>query len=250
MAAASASTTFNFNHLSFFFLLLLSSVQTEARVNKFFSKFIHTDHEEVVPNTLSPAPLSVPPETSPSLAPTPAPAPFFDESQNAYGLYGSDPDTDENPRTITDVEEEILGGEGDQDETNRKSEFPMNNFVQTRDDEEQYQNKNYEYNNGFRNSEYENHNEYRNSEYENNNNEGRNYQYQSNFEDGGYRRSRFEPTEQQGMSDTRFMENGRYFHDINSKNDEENGSYGSKKKYPKYEFDSMEEYERSEGLLP
>ncbi|XP_038886989.1 protein E6-like [Benincasa hispida] len=243
---AAASTTFNLLSFFFFFILLLSSVQIEARVNKFFSKFINTDRE-VVPTKLPPAPVSAPPEISPSLAPTPAPAPFFDESQNAYGLYGRDADADENTRTITDVEEEILAGDGeDEDEDNHKAAYPMTNS-QTGN----YGNNNYENNNGFRNSEYENHNEYRNSEYESafENNNARNYQYQSNFEDDGYRRRRHEPTRQQGMSDTRFMENGRYFHDINSKNGEENGSYGNNK-YPKYEFDSMEEYERSEGLLP
>lgn len=247
-----ASTTFNYLPFFFFFLLLLSSVQIEARVNKFFSKFINTDRD-LVPN-LPPAPVSAPPQISPSLPPTPAPAPFFDESQNAYGLYARDSDADENTRTITDVEEEILAGDG-QEEENHKSGYSTTN-LQTENYEsprryEEYQNNNYQNNNGFRNSEYENNNEYRKSEYESDfeNNNARNYEYQSNFEDDGYRRRRYNPTQQQGMSDTRFMENGRYFHDIDSKNGEENESYG-RKKYPKYEFDSMEEYEKSEGLLP
>ncbi|XP_023554545.1 GATA zinc finger domain-containing protein 14-like [Cucurbita pepo subsp. pepo] len=332
--AMAASITFK--HLPFIFFIL-SSVQIEARVNKFFSKFIHTDRDVVLPVAFSPAPVSVPPEISPSLAPTLAPAPFFDESQNAYGLYGSDADDSEGSRTITDVEEEILAEDGEDEESHksgyqtnlhsdnfespkrsesnndgnsgyrnseyesnnvhrnsefennnehrnseyennneyRNSEHENNNEHRTSEDENnnehrnsEYENNNehknseYENNNEHRNSEYENNNEYRNSEYENNNNEYRNteyksdfenngvrnYQYQSNVEGDGYRKRRYEPTEQQGMSDTRFMENGRYYHEINSGIGEENKSYGSKK-YPN-EFDSMEEYEKSEGFLP
>ncbi|XP_022969172.1 probable ATP-dependent RNA helicase ddx42 isoform X2 [Cucurbita maxima] len=277
--AMAASITFK--HLPFIFLLL-SSVQIEARVNKFFSKFIHADRDVVLPVAFSPAPVSVPPEISPSLAPTPAPAPFFDESQNAYGLYGSDADDSESSRTITDVEEEILAEDGE-DKKTHKSGYQTNLHTDNFESPKRYESRNdgnsgyrnseyesnndhrnseYENNNEHRNSEYENNNEYRNSEYENNNNEYRNteyksdfensgvrnYQYQSNVEGDGYRKRRYEPTEQQGMSDTRFMENGRYYHEINSGIGEENKSYGSKK-YPN-EFDSMEEYEKSEGFLP
>lgn len=225
-------------HLPFFFLLLLlSSVQIEARVNKFFSKFIHTDRNDASPLTPalpvapSPAPLSAPPEISPILAPTP----FFYESQNAYGLYGRASDDTENNPSITDVEEEILAEDGG-DESYKsgypKTSFHGTDFESSRRDE-QYQSS---YgNNGYGNSEYEN-------------NGGRNYQYESNFEDGGFRRSRYEPRERQGMSDTRFVENGKYYYDANSRAGEEGESYGSKKNpIPnQFEFDSMEEYEKSE----
>ncbi|XP_038889204.1 uncharacterized protein DDB_G0287625-like [Benincasa hispida] len=151
-----------FNHLSFFyfFILLLSSVQIEARVNKFFSKFIHTDHKVVSNLTL--APVFAPPEISPSLAPIPALAPFFDESHNAYGLYDRDANAGVNTRTITNMEEEILAG-NDEDEENYKAGYPMTNSQK-----KIYENNNYENNNGFTNSKYQNNNENRNSKYESN----------------------------------------------------------------------------------
>ncbi|KAK9267487.1 hypothetical protein L1049_009913 [Liquidambar formosana] len=69
-------------------------------------------------------------------------------------------------------------------------------------------------------------------------------------------------TEKQGMSDTRFLENGKYYYDmngetnyvseyektrgVNSKNEYNNrGYYGNNEN--KYEFDTMEEYEQSQG---
>lgn len=63
-------------------------------------------------------------------------------------------------------------------------------------------------------------------------------------------------TERQGMSDTRFMENGKYYYDLNSEEnmrgmDTRNDEYNSKgydgNNENKYEFNTMEEYEQSQG---
>ena len=63
------------------------------------------------------------------------------------------------------------------------------------------------------------------------------------------------------MSDTRFLENGKYYYDVNNENLNQNGYesvkensnaegyYGNGEK-SKYEFDSMEEYEKQQGYNP
>lgn len=60
------------------------------------------------------------------------------------------------------------------------------------------------------------------------------------------------------MSDTRFLENGKYYYDVNNENLNQNGYesakensnaegyYGNGEK-SKYEFDSMGEYEKQQG---
>ncbi|KAL2476724.1 Uncharacterized protein Adt_37460 [Abeliophyllum distichum] len=84
--------------------------------------------------------------------------------------------------------------------------------------------------------------------------------YSDNYNNNnGYSKSNLEgyTIEPQGMSDTRSLENGKYYYDIKNENYNTNigdesvrensneGGYYNKKS--KNEFDSMEEYERKEG---
>ncbi|CAI8592578.1 unnamed protein product [Vicia faba] len=265
------------NQLSFFFLffsLLLLSPQIQARQNKFFSFFSHFKttnnvNDPQLPQSPSPAPAPAPaqePAGAPEIATTtipsgPAPEPeFLVETGNGYGLYGIDSSqyssTKETPKTITDFENELLS-EDFNDDKSYKTGYPQtnlhdNNEVYTKSyNSEEYKNNynNEEYKNNYNSEEYKNNDnseEYKNN-YKNNNNNNNNY-------GNGYeRKGEF------GMSDTRFMENGKYHYNINSENENynnlngyesgrgntENEGYYEKNQHPN-EFETMEEYEKQQ----
>ncbi|KAI3744922.1 hypothetical protein L1987_58020 [Smallanthus sonchifolius] len=77
----------------------------------------------------------------------------------------------------------------------------------------------------------------------------------SNEEYNGYNNGYM--VEKQGLSDTRFLENGKYSYDANNNGNNHETSYGEdvrdngegyyNNEKSKYEFDTMEEYERQEG---
>lgn len=265
----------------FFFLVLFFSanLQTEARVSLFFSKVTHfnTNNKDNVtdpklPLTKEPTP-SPTPAPAPELAPVPAPttpevqAPFpapeyfsYTESENGYGLYGTRTSTtnDRTPATV-DVEdeeeilsEELVGGESFERGYNQNKNLYNNNGgnpSSTRTYKTGFNNiggnpsttstyKHY-YNNGYR----RNHDG--NSGYNNNG------YYASNINTNGY-----DQIQRQGMSDTRFLENGRYYHDVKNENGNYySNAYGTERESSKdqgyyggsenrNEFDTMEEYEK------
>ncbi|KAL5082234.1 hypothetical protein RYX36_010655 [Vicia faba] len=276
------------NQLSFFFLffsLLLLSPQIQARQNKFFSFFSHFKttnnvNDPQLPQSPSPAPAPAPapaqePAGAPEIATTtipsgPAPEPeFLVETGNGYGLYGIDSSqyssTKESPKTITDFENELLS-EDFNDDKSYKTGYPQtnlhdNNEVYTKSyNSEEYKNNynNEEYKNNYNSEEHKNNDnseEYKNNdnseEYKNNykNNNNNNNNYGNGYE----RKGEF------GMSDTRFMENGKYHYNINSENENynnhngyesgrgntENEGYYGKNQHPN-EFETMEEYEKQQ----
>jgi hypothetical protein len=100
------------------------------------------------------------------------------------------------------------------------------------------------------------------SNYNNNNGYTTNYNgngYSNNYNGNGYSNnynSNGYQTERQGMSDTRFMENGKYYFHVDNENNNINGyetrketskneGYYGTNMYPN-EFNSMEEYEKQE----
>jgi hypothetical protein len=162
-----------------------------------------------------------------------------------YGLYGGGsnefPPTKETP-TTTKFEDEFLTGElsGERFETG----YPKTNLYNSNENKENYNNNGYtpNYNNNGYNS-------------NNNNNNGYTPNYNSNGYSNNYNTNGYQ-TERQGMSDTRFLENGKYYFPVNNENNKLNG-YETRKEntqnegyyvnnmYPN-EFNSMEEYEKQE----
>ncbi|KAE8075980.1 hypothetical protein FH972_014657 [Carpinus fangiana] len=168
--------------------------------------------------------------------------------ESKYGLYGGGsnefPPTKETP-TTTKFEDEFLTGElnGERFETG----YPKTNLYNSNENS-----NNYNYNNNGYNSNNNNNNgytpNYNTNGYSNNYNT--NGYYSNNYNTNGYQ------TERQGMSDTRFLENGKYYFHVNNENNNVNG-YETRKEttknegyyvnnmYPN-EFNSMEEYEKQE----
>ncbi|PON97825.1 Protein E [Trema orientale] len=225
----------------FFVLLLFSAFQVKARESKLFSKVTHNNaiqpsspKKETPVEVLTPAPA---PETAVP-APSPAPSSGTNERENGYGLYGQEeaynerfPSTKEIPTTSGGVENELLS-----------EDFPGNEGFEINDDENEAERRD----RGLDKRKYYS---------------GpvtKNYYYGNN----GY--DQIKPIERQGMSDTRFLDNGRYFRDVKNENENEN-NYNKNYRYynngydqtaernTRYEFDSMEEYEKyqeSQGYVP
>ncbi|KAL8510919.1 hypothetical protein ACS0TY_017654 [Phlomoides rotata] len=227
-----------FCKLCFFFLIMSSTCyQIQARESKFFSKYRHlsTTNYVTIPST---HPKVVVPFSSPSPSPSPitshisgipasAPAP-------ATMIFGADYSPAPTPTTLgVDYSPTLAPTETDvpyyglyAKETNdKKDEFSTEEFNNR---------ESYTYNNGYPNS-LSNNNGFWTSNHES-------YQNTNN----GYK------SEPQGMSDTRLQNDGKYYYARNPtgyKNSNEEGYYdaGNYKK-SKYEFDSMEEYEKQEGF--
>lgn len=229
------------NQVSFLFLLVLFlSPQIQARQNKFFSFFTHfkTTHnveDPQLPQSPAPAPepAAAPEIESTNIPSGPAPEPqFLVETGNGYGLYGIDSSqyspTKETPKTtLTDFEDELLN-EDFNDNKSYKKGYPQTNF----------HNNNEVYTKNYNNEENKNsYNSYNGKEF-----------YNNNYERKG-----------EGMSDTRFMENGKYYYNVNSENEKYNnvngyesgrGSTENEGNYEKNqyqnEFETMEEYEKQQ----
>ncbi|WCJ27087.1 hypothetical protein M5689_008861 [Euphorbia peplus] len=211
---------------AFFFLLSLLSIQIYARDAQFFNKVSPnptstTGIFPAKPTGIIPAPTTTTvkddslnnnqqQEQDPS---------FMQESQNAYGLYGQE-SNQEFPTTTK------LAGNTPYTPTGTPSTYtPYNTPTQTQT-QETYTNSepdNKYYNNDhFTDTAYGEHqqqnlgeNSFQESNYvadiDNQNNNKNNY-YGYN---GGFGNKN---VERQGMSDTRFVENGKYFHDVNENN--------------------------------
>ncbi|KAF5732562.1 hypothetical protein HS088_TW17G00091 [Tripterygium wilfordii] len=172
--------------VSCFFLILFfsSTVQIQARDSFFFSKLTHysiNKHHEKKPKKLIP-PL-VPPTLAPTQTPAPAPAPT---TILQSGL-------DE-----TDLVNQELSGFSYQSNNNEyklTGETPL-----TGHENENYNNNN----NGYGLNE----NGYESSNYNNNG-------YSSNYKSSN---NGYYEMERQGMSDTRSLENGRYYYDVKNYN--------------------------------
>ncbi|KAK4787117.1 hypothetical protein SAY86_010950 [Trapa natans] len=243
--------------LSLLLLLLAMScccTHIQARGSKFFSKAVQINSttmnvkEMKKPESPMPSPEDAPAD-SPVKAPAAGPAIFQapvsapSSSEVGYGLYGRGTGSYESKVTVSDVddsfENEMLAEEElDGNESTQKEEYINNN------------NNENVYSNGY-------------NMYSRKNN-GYSQSYGSS---NGYDNA----DERQGMSDTRFMENGKYFYDTNRdgiRNDQnafeqtdekqssyskpDRGSYESETSrydpnYSKYVFNTMEEYYQSMG---
>ncbi|KAK4255542.1 hypothetical protein QN277_008530 [Acacia crassicarpa] len=289
------------NLSSFFFLLIafvlliLSPHQTQAREGKFFSFFSHfstTSHKLKSHHPHSPSPSPSPsPSSSESIAATPesilaAPAPAPESSTEAgttpvpspadqsefrdrgdgYGLYGTTSFENNN-----DNHESFKKGFGTKlysnYNNNNNKELYRNSY--NNNNNQEYYSNDHRTNNYYEDSYYSANNNNKNNDrysYKNNNN----FYDNNNGYNGGYERKR------EGMSDTRFVENGKYFYDLNQNHHyevegykptgrgsttyTENNNYGGSyyennnnyRKYPN-EFDTMEEYEKQQekqGYVP
>lgn len=255
------------SQLSFFLLLVLVLCpQIQAREGKLFNFFTHF---KTTYNVKAPSPITAPtpsPITAPTPSPTPAPAaapeqgsiivsgpapdPGFVDSGEGYGLYGTDSNqyspTKETPPTTTTFENELLNE--DFTDEKYKTGYPKTNFYSSNNNNEVYRNS------------------YNNQEYKSNYNNGYNKNYVDsysknyNYNENGFERKR------EGMSDTRFLENAKYYYHVNTDNENynlnnvyesergstENEGFYEKRQYPN-EFDTMEEYEKqqaSQGYTP
>ncbi|XP_027127535.1 uncharacterized protein [Coffea arabica] len=210
-----------------FLVLLLSSVHAEARVSKH-------------------VPIMEAPVQAPSISPAPAP---IESTDYPYGLYGGVSTVSPTKKTMTATTATTLGNEEDEI------------LVEEIDSERLAKNNaRNQYSNGYPNN-------YNNNGYSNNyNNNG----YSNNYNNNGYLNSVYNNNngysnsyrnEKQGMSDTGFLDNGKYYYGVNNENLNQNGYesvkensnaegyYGNGEK-SKYEFDSMEEYEKQQGYNP
>ncbi|KAK8529587.1 hypothetical protein V6N13_102493 [Hibiscus sabdariffa] len=181
------------NHIVFFFFIVLSSsVQIQAREGKFFSKIIHLGAK--ITALVEPTPSQA---VAPVLAPAPAPAPepaFIDNQEPYYGLYGH------GSAMFPTTEEGVTVTTGNTPTTT--STFGNSLLADELADEK--------YETGY---------------------EKNNYDTVSNYNSNGYERER------QGMSDTRFVEGGKYYYDVKNENYYPNG----------YEYSSSKEASTNEG---
>ncbi|CAA2982179.1 Hypothetical predicted protein [Olea europaea subsp. europaea] len=219
----------------FLFILFFTCSQVEARDSKFFYKYVHFSNNNnknyvTVPSSIqslaptpAPAPLTSQINNTPAPlgaeigdVPVPAPAPI--ETENAYyGLYGKGSSSDQFPFKTTSTTTPTTEGGDDEFST---EEFRMENFNELNSRESN------NYNNNF---------------------------YPDNYNNNGYSTESY-TVRPQGMSDTRSLENGKYYYDIKNDNYNQNSGYeptretnneeGYYNQKSKYEFDSMEEYEK------
>uniref|UniRef100_A0A1J3I3J3 Protein E6 n=1 Tax=Noccaea caerulescens TaxID=107243 RepID=A0A1J3I3J3_NOCCA len=209
----------------FFTTLALLSTQINARDSYFFGKFHRESSKDQNPNNVLPLETSekttveesIPNEKEQEQDPT-----FVPESGNGYGLYGHE--------TTYNNKEEFNNNNKYDDKVNGET-FSTPSLSETEESynsyDEKYPKKAERYNNNRYNNE-----EFNNNKYDENvkeesfsgNNEDKRSFYNSNAY--GTELERETPykgyshnLEKQGMSDTRFMEKGKYYYDLyNAKN--------------------------------
>ncbi|XP_034209236.1 protein E6-like isoform X2 [Prunus dulcis] len=284
----------------FLLVLIFSSFfeNIQARESVFFSKVTqyYNNKKNVNEPTIStsiaevptpaPSPAAEAPELAdvpapaaeaPELADVPAPAPSYLEKEHRhngalYGLgSGKSPSTEETPTTI-DGEDEILAEELSGESFDRTGNYESTNLYNNNGYKTNYvNNNNYVNRNGYKTN-YVNNNNYINGNgYTKTNNYKGGYTKTNNYKGGnGYTKTNnykggngWENREinvQQGMSDTRFLENGRYYQDVKNEinqnfNENYEGGRGSTRNYVENsnEFNTMEEYDKyqeSRGYVP
>lgn len=213
------------NYISFLFLTtLLFALQITVRDSQFFSKVTHFDKDNVkvteLPN--KEAPEVNKPEQQP---------PFIPETENSYGLYGHHDESNQVPSTTptsyhpykTEFENSNNKNYNNDAYNTRFSETSYNNKYYNKDS---YEGNQYElsdtkyteegYNNKYHNSYQNNYNnDAANEKYSYNNNNNKNYNAHNNRYNtyNSNAVSRYNG-ERQGISDTRFLEGGKYFYDV------------------------------------
>ncbi|KAF8086690.1 hypothetical protein N665_0615s0038 [Sinapis alba] len=210
MASFAVKSTFCFLVAVFCFI----GNNVEGREGKlFFSKFTHLDgpyNKEV------------------ALAPAPAPGPAQTNGRLGDGSFGPGsgmiPQTKESwpvSTTTTDQEFEKLMATFDQEKRNNQLPEEFEEEEESQEDLSEQKDEKYKNNSGYT------------------------YDTTNNYNDN--RRGYGNEEEREGMSDTRFMENGKYFYDTRGRSSEytpNSRSYESGNDHPN-EFDTMEEYYKS-----
>ncbi|XVF02047.1 hypothetical protein REPUB_Repub04eG0142500 [Reevesia pubescens] len=242
-------------HIVFFFLLVISSsVRIQARESKFFSKIFHLGAKI--------SPLEVP-TSSPAAAPAPAPANSESQLDPYYGLYGhgsgmfppakESVSTSNTPTTTNSFENDLLAEElaDEKYETGyEKNNYDNNGYSASNYNNKAYTSSNYN-NNGYTLSNYNNNGYSSNYKTNGYSSTYKTNGYSSNYNNNGY------DTERQGMSDTRYVEGGKYHYNVKNENYYPNEYESSGKETRKNEgyygntensneFNSMEEFQNNE----
>ncbi|GAB4831311.1 hypothetical protein Ancab_005322 [Ancistrocladus abbreviatus] len=188
----------------FFLLTLLFSLQIHARDSQFFSM---VTRENTNTNTNTKANTNVQEQASATKEQEPTFIP--QTTQTGYGLYGHEtgqlPPSTTSPTTKTTDDPTYSTTYKTQFEEPINSAHGTNNF-------NNFNNNNYMYNmDAFGTKEKGNTKDSENGYYFNtNSNNGKNYIFPENYNSDN------QNVGKQGMSDTRFLENGRYFYDPNA----------------------------------
>ncbi|XP_057433008.1 protein E6-like [Lotus japonicus] len=235
------------NYISFlFFTALLLPLQIIARESQFFSKVTHFNNnnnvkEAELPNPNKDEQVTNKPEQQPA---------FIPETENSYGLYGHDDESAQLPSPTTTTNQPLNTEFEDTSKypNNKHSNYYNNDAYNTRlynkdalgnDQNELTYTK--EGRGGYNTPHIgNNQNELSYSEegrggynsprshmgnqnnkqeyYFNNNNAANERHYYSNNNNNNYAavNNRYNNVEKQGMSDTRFLEGGKYFYDMNN----------------------------------
>ena len=238
-------------HLPTIFLLaslFISLYVVDARESQFFSKVTNTNNNNNNVVTVQETQSTKKQETQVNnlnKQETQETQPTFIPNENGYGLYdhGTGQLPPEATTTTTTTQESLYSDPNSKFNNNMNKyneKYNNNNYY-----EEQYNNNN-NYEGQYNNNNYE-------GQYNNNNNNNNNYykkdsyvteaeeeqlsgsrlqqtdnyatmKGQNNYYTGGNRYSSNNGFKQEGMSDTRFLENGKYYHDVNNE----------EKYYPQY----------------
>ncbi|KAK7246461.1 hypothetical protein RIF29_41329 [Crotalaria pallida] len=200
------------NYISFLFLTtLLLPLQIIARESTFFSKVPHSINNNNVKET------EVPKKEGPENKPEEQPV-FIPETENSYGLYGHE--STQLPSTTYEPYEKEF-----QHTSKYPNKYHHHNYNKN---DAYYSNQNDElsntrltgnYNNYYNKDAYEgNQNELSDTKYtegEFNNMENQNNNYKKHYYYNNNGANNMYNGEKQGMSDTRFLEGGKYFYDVN-----------------------------------
>ncbi|KAK9085369.1 hypothetical protein Sjap_025780 [Stephania japonica] len=235
-------------------LLVISSLQAHARDSQFFSKVTPNNNNNNLVDEAKDTQLT--PQREEDLPR------FTQESRNGYGLYGHDEIQNQKFNEVPygassssssnlPVGDEFAAGReklefNNNNENYENRQFRENGYKgrQNNIPDNFYNNNNYDgykseefNNNRFRDEQFmsnnngykgsnnnNNYNEFRTEEFNNNNNYN-NHAYKS--EQLNNNNNNMYQNERQGMSDTRFMEHGRYRYDISNENSTPNREFGS-----------------------
>lgn len=216
----------NTKFLSLYFLLLtLLSLQTHARDSQFFSKVTNINHDDSVKQTEQQQQQNLPnKEETVTVVTKPDEEPnFTPQSKNGYGLYGHE--SNELPSTTAN---------GEPTTTSNSDHTTYAPYVTPITHPEEFYRPDQEAINRYRenfnshyNSASNNNNYYYNSENPQNGVRGYSTMQENSLYNNNGGKRNVNNGERQGMSDTRFMENGKYFYDINSENNFESNQYGN-----------------------
>lgn len=212
--------------LSFFFLLTLLSNQIQARDSQFFSKFTNVNNNEKetqrLPNKQETSTVVTRPEQEPT---------FIPQTQNGYGLYGHE--SSELPSTTANGEEPTTTSNFGHT-TYAPYVTPITHPEEFyRPDQEAINRYRQIFNSGRYNLPTITTNSNNKNNPENTKNGVRGYSTMSSTHENSFYNNDnvankyVNNDERQGMSDTRFVEGGKFYYDINSEKNFQPNQYGN-----------------------